>query len=387
MRPSDQIYDACVIGAGAFGAWTAYHLLLAGHRVALLDAYGAAHARSSSGGESRIIRMGYGNDRIYTMSAARSLLLWREFFDRTREPLFHRTGVLWIAAPDDPYALSTRHTLAECGVNYELLNTAELNVRYSQIQFPRGAWGIFEIQSGVLTARRAVAAVVADAKRGGVDYMDASVAAPLGGGTLELLRTNNGAQIRARHFVFACGPWLPKLFPNLLGKRIESTRQEIFFFGIPAGDRHFCPPALPAWIDFSDPRGPYGVPDLEGRGLKLAFDRHGPAMDPDNTERIPSAEGLAAARDFLGERFPALRKAPLVEARVCQYENTSNGDFLIDRHPDFSNVWLVGGGSGHGFKHGPAVGEYTAEHVMTGAPVDVRYSLATKTETPCRTVF
>jgi len=188
-------------------------------------------------------------------------------------------------------------------------------------------------------------------------------------------------------FVFACGAWLPKIFPDLLAKRIAPTRQEAFFFGTPPGDARFSPPAMPVWIDFSDPRGPYGFPDLENRGVKIALDQHGPPIDPDTADRVPSADALAAARDCLGQRLPALRHAPLVEARVCQYENTSNGDFLIDRHPDFANVWLVGGGSGHGFKHGPAVGEYAAAHILQGGPVDPRYSLASKAEAQRRTVF
>jgi glycine/D-amino acid oxidase-like deaminating enzyme len=144
---------------------------------------------------------------------------------------------------------------------------------------------------------------------------------------------------------------------------------------------------MPVWIDFSDERGPYGFPDLEGRGVKIALDRHGPRMDPDTDDRVPSNEGVAAARDYLGQRFPALRHAPLVEARVCQYENTSNGDFLIDRHPDFSNVWLVGGGSGHGFKHGPAVGEYVASRVLGTGATEPRYALNTKQEAHQRTVY
>jgi glycine/D-amino acid oxidase-like deaminating enzyme len=180
---------------------------------------------------------------------------------------------------------------------------------------------------------------------------------------------------------------LPKIFSDLLAKRIEPTRQEAFFFGTPPGDPRFGAPAMPVWIDFSDPRGPYGFPDLENRGVKIALDRHGPRIDPDTADRVPSADALAAARAFLGQRLPALRGAPLVEARVCQYENTSNGDFLIDRHPDFDNVWLVGGGSGHGFKHGPAVGEYLAARILQGGAVDPRYSLATKAQIQNRTVF
>jgi len=382
-----MLYDVAVIGAGVFGAWTAHHLRRSGQRVALLDAYGAANSRSSSGGESRIIRMGYGADEIYTRSAMRSMTLWREFIGRTSTPLFHQTGVLWTAIAGDAYTEATRQTLERCGAHFEMLAPADLQSRYPQMEFAPGAWGIFEPESGALMARRAVEAVVADAVRNGVECLRESVAAPDGHGTLAALPTSGGAAIRAGSFVFACGSWLPKLFPDLLGKCIEPTRQEVFFFGAPPGDPRFSPPAMPVWIDFSDPRGPYGFPNLESRGVKIALDRHGPRMDPDNDDRLPSADGLAAAREFLGKRFPALRGAPLLEARVCQYENTSNGDFLIDRHPDFTNVWLVGGGSGHGFKHGPAVGEYVTARMLDGAPLEPRYSMATKAESRNRTVF
>jgi glycine/D-amino acid oxidase-like deaminating enzyme len=161
----------------------------------------------------------------------------------------------------------------------------------------------------------------------------------------------------------------------------------VFFFAPPAGDRQFSPPHLPVWIDFTDPRGPYGFPDLEGRGFKLAFDRHGAAFDPDSGDRGLGTGSVAEAHAFLRDRFPALRDAPLAEFRVCQYENTSNGDFLIDRHPDLENVWLVGGGSGHGFKHGPAVAEYISARILDRAAAEPRFSLATKAETQSRTVY
>jgi len=382
-----MLYDVAVIGAGVFGAWTAHHLCEAGLKVGLLDAYGAAHSRSSSGGESRIVRVGYGADEIYTRSAMRSLTLWQQFCRESGQPLWHQTGVLWIAAEGDPYTENTRLTLAKCGAHFETLSPAELQSRYPQMDFAAGAWGIFEPESGALMARRAVAALVEDAVRHGVVFLREAAVPPLGAGSLAAVRTMAGATIRAGAFVFACGAWLAKVFPDLLAKRIEPTRQEAFFFGTPSGDPRFAPPAMPVWIDFSDPRGPYGFPDLENRGVKIALDQHGTRIDPDAADRIPSADALAAARDFLGQRLPALWNAPLIEARVCQYENTSNGDFLIDRHPDFANVWLVGGGSGHGFKHGPAVGEYVAARILRGGPAEPRYSLAAKAETQHRTVF
>jgi sarcosine oxidase len=396
-------YDVAVIGAGVFGAWTAYALRKAGASVVLLDAYGPAHARASSGGESRIIRMGYGPDEIYSRWSMRALPLWQELFAEAGRPeLFQRTGVLWIAdhSEREQYASETLATLTRLRVPHEKLSIADLRARYAQIAFHDSSWGIFEPSSGVLMARRAVQTVVEQAQKVGVSYKISAATPPTAvhsvRGKLNTITTSDGGSITAGNYVFACGPWLPRLFPALLGNRIFITRQEIFFFGIPPGDTRFQPPALPTWLFLRDEF--YGMPDLESRGFKLANDRHGPGVDPDTQSRIATSEGLAAAREFVARRFPALKDAPVVETRVCQYENTSNGDFLIDAHPDFENVWLVGGGSGHGFKHGPSVGDYATMRVLqsraTGHASDrvlfeqleARFSLATKESVQHRSV-
>jgi len=175
------------------------------------------------------------------------------------------------------------------------------------------------------------------------------------------------------------------LFTNLLKDFIHPTRQEVFFFGTPAGDKRFSHPLMPTWIDFGAEF--YGLPDLENRGFKVALDRHGEAIDPDLADRIVTPELLGEVREFLANRFPSMKGAPIVEARICQYENTSNGDFLIDRHLEFENVWLVGGGSGHGFKHGPALGEYVADKIINGGDVEKRFTLSTKEALRQRSVF
>jgi glycine/D-amino acid oxidase-like deaminating enzyme len=271
-----------------------------------------------------------------------------------------------MAREDDPYSQATLRAFEEAGVRHEIVR--DLAGRYPQMRSPHPAvFGILEPESGAIFARRAVAAVVADAVCLGAVL--AREPAP------------------ADSTICCCGPWLPKVFPDLLGDLIIPTRQEVFFFGTPSGDDRFVPPHLPVWIDFEDPRGPYGFPDLEARGVKLAFHRHGPAFDPDCDDRVPSAAGITEARAFLGERFPALCDAPLTEARVCQYENTSNGDFLIDRHPEREGVWIVGGGSGHGFKHGPAVGEYVCDRVLGRGTPEPRFSLASKFKASTRIVL
>jgi sarcosine oxidase len=384
-------YDVAVVGAGVFGAWTAYQLRLQGLSVLLIDSYGPGNSRASSGGESRMIRLGYGPDEIYSRTALRSLNLWEQLFEKLdyAANLLQRTGILWLAREHDPYCEATLATLQRLNVKCERLEHDELVQRFPQLEFGPVAWGIVELESGVLMARRAVQAVVAQARANGVDYVEQAIAPPQSSqgkpGKLKSILTTSGEEVVADRFVFACGPWLPKLFPNLLGDLIHVTRQEVFFFGVPSGDNIFNFGALPAWIDFHDLV--YGLPNLDGRGFKLAIDAHGPEFDPDTDERVVSTSGLNAARAYLAQRMPRLANAPVTETRVCQYENTSNGDFLIDKHPDLENVWLAGGGSGHGFKHGPAVGEYLVAMMTGKGPEELRFSLASKTRVQDRKVY
>ncbi len=380
-------YDVAVVGAGVFGVWIASRLRRSGKSVALIDAYGAGNSRSSSGGESRIIRMSYGAEEIYARWSLRSLVLWKEFFaERNEANLFYPTGVLWTAPEGHERVEANCRSLEKYGVPFERLTHAEVGLRFPQLRFLSPIAAVYEPESGALLARRCVQAVARDLVRQGGDFLSAVAERPSGSGRVGQL-TVGGEAIGVGEVVYACGSWLPKVFPELLGGRIRATRQEIFFFGTAASDRRFAPPAMPAWLDYSDPRGGYSIPDLESRGFKLAFDQHGPEVDPDTQERLVSAASVEFAREFVRERFPDLAGAPLLETRVCQYENTSNGDFLIDRHPDFENVWLAGGGSGHGFKHGPAVGEYV-ERLLAGAiAAEPRFSLGSKGVAPARSVY
>jgi sarcosine oxidase len=377
-------YDVAVIGAGVFGVWIAHQLRRKGASVLLLDAYGPGNSRASSGGESRIMRLGYGPDAIYTRSAQRSLQLWQEFFADFDSPLplFHVTGLLWLAREHDAYCEATLTNLQAVGARCERLTQTELRARYPQLNFEDADWAILETGAGVLMARRAVQAVALKACSNGVDYIEEAIAAPVTGRDL---KTTSGREIRAEHVVFACGPWLPKLFPDLLRDLIHITKQEVFFLGVPPGDDLFKPPKLPVWVDFNDLV--YALPNLDARGFKIAIDAHGPEFDPDEGERVVSQASTPAVREYLKRRMPLLADAPVMETRVCQYENTSNGDFLIDRHPAFENVWLVGGGSGHGFKHGPAVGEYVTAMISGDAIPEPRFSLARKEKVRQRKVY
>nr|NUR37818.1 FAD-dependent oxidoreductase [Sphingomonas sp.] len=370
-----------VVGAGVFGAWTAHHLQQQGHRVTLIDAWGPAHSRASSGGESRLTRAAYGKDDIYTRMAMDSLPQWQALSAVAGLPIFVQCGVLFFFQIEEPYVHDSIAAHRKFGLPTDVLTSAEMARRFPMIDFDGISVGLYEPGFGALMARRSVLTLVDRFVKAGGTYIKGFVDPPPNGGAhLVELRLSSGERISADRFVFAAGPWLPKLFPQVIGPRIEPTRQEVFFFAPPAGDRRFLPGAMPGWADFNGGDIFYGFPDLESRGVKFAHDAHGAVVDPDAQSRRATEAALAEIIAFRDGRFPALRGAPLTEARVCQYENSSNGDFLIDFHPQWSNVLLVGGGSGHGFKHGPEVGRYAAARLFGLGKAEPRFSLATKSE-------
>jgi sarcosine oxidase len=386
IRPAAD-WDVIVVGAGAFGAWTAWHLRREGRRVLLVDASGPANARASSGGESRMTRAMYGADEVYARMAHASLVDWNWLSARAGLPIFHPIGVLMFFDRPDAYADASIETSRRLGLRLELLDPAALERRWPQIDWTGVSFGLLEPDFGPLMARRAVQTLVREFVGAGGEYRLAAVLPPGDTSDLDGLRTAGGDVLRADHYVFACGPWLPRLLPTLLGQRIFPTRQEVFFFAPEAGDDRFSPQRLPGWADFNGGDVYYGFPDLESRGFKIAHDAHGPRFDPDSGDRQPTSAGLADIRAYLRRRFPTLADRPLIESRVCQYENSSNGDLLIDVHPQWPNALLVGAGSGHGFKHGPAVGRYaTALLTNRAIPIEPRFSLATKSASQQREV-
>jgi glycine/D-amino acid oxidase-like deaminating enzyme len=366
--------SAVVIGAGAFGGFTALELLRRRCRVTLVDAWGPGNSRASSGGETRVIRGVYGSDRIYTEMAARAFTLWREHEARWKQTLYRRTGALWMVADEGQFVRDSMPILKDNGFPFEEWTAEEAARRYPQIAWDGIRWALFEKEAGYLLARQACARVVEGFVREGGTYRHAAVEAPrVRSGRLESVRLSDGGSLSADLFVFACGPWLPRMFPDLLGHLIAPTRQEVFYFGAPAGDTRFDEDRFPVWVEV--PRFFDGIPGNERRGFKIADDARGPSFEPTDGDRRPTPETLEAARAYVAKRFPALAGAPLVESRVCQYENSPDHHFVIDRHPDAANTWIAGGGSGHGFKHGPAVGEITALAALGQRAPDPLFSL------------
>jgi len=359
-----------VIGAGAFGGWTALHLARSGARVTLFDRWGAGNALSSSGGRTRAIRALYGADRIYTEMVKRAFELWDELGAATHEPLYVESSVLWMNRGDDGYVRSAVPILHDLGFAVDALTIEDAAKRYSQIDFRdvKSVW--LERKGGSLSARHACA-VVRDvfSQTGGQYRAEAVMPGPISNGTMKV------PQIEADVYVFACGPWLGRLFPDVIGDRVRPTRQEVYYFATPEGSDRYALHNLPIWLDFGK-RIVYGIPDPDGRLFKVADDTRGEEIDPTTEERNPDPEGIERARHFLSERFPEIANAPLMAAEVCQYENSPDGNLIVDRHPEASNVWILGGGSGHGFKLSPVVGEMAAAAILEGTEPPEKFHLS-----------
>ena len=371
-----------VFGAGAFGGWTALELRRRGARVTLVDAWGPGNARASSGGETRVIRATYGARTIYTKMAMRAMTLWRAHDARYQRGLFRKTGALWMLGGDavgneDAFGRASVATLRAEQLPIDELTPAAAAARFPQIAFDDTITSVlWEPEAGYLFARRACEHVLECFVAEGGEYRQAAAPAPvaIGDGPVQRLALADGSTLEADTFVFACGPWLGALFPDVVGARVTPTRQEVYYFGTPPGDTRFLDPSMPVWVDYRD-RFYYGIPGNANRGFKVADDTPGPPIDPSEAIRDATPAGIAAARRFLGQRFPALAGAPLLGSEVCQYEASPDSHFIIDRHPRAANVWIAGGGSGHGFKMGPAIGERMADHVLGGLMPDPQFAL------------
>jgi glycine/D-amino acid oxidase-like deaminating enzyme len=382
--PAAGAPHVAVVGAGAFGGWLALWLCRRGARVTLVDAWGPGNSRSSSGGETRVIRGMYGRDGLYTEWVARALVLWAEAETLWGRRLYHPTGALWMFSGDDGYARASLPRLAAAGLSAVELDLPSAAARFPQVSFDGVGSVFYEERAGYLAARRSCRVVAAAVAAAGGEVREVAAAPGAiasgqgrgGGGEMSALPLSDGSRLGADSYVFACGPWLGGLFPEILGTRLRATRQEVFYFGTPPGSgATYGEAALPVWMDLGE-RVFYGIPGNHHRGFKIADDSRGEAFDPTSGERLPSAADLDRARRHLARRFPGMAGAPLLESRVCQYESTPDGQLLVDRHPEAGNVWLLGGGSGHGFKLGPALGEYAAELVWGGGIPRPELSLA-----------
>jgi glycine/D-amino acid oxidase-like deaminating enzyme len=354
-----------VVGAGAFGGWTALWLLRSGIKVTLIDAWGAGNSRSSSGDETRVIRSTYGANEFYFDLNVRALELWKEHQRQWGRQVFFNTGVLWMcyekqaSLVEESIPFAIKHKM-----EYERLAKEELARRYSLINTTDLDHGWFDPFGGYLKARESCQLVLETFVKEGGTFIQAladPVSVSQSNGLRPVLATGPGPE--ADLYIYACGSWLGTLFPEVLGKVITCSKQEAYYFGVPAMKARAFD-NFPVWVDVDGEDYYYGIPGNANRGFKIGVDRRGKPFDPTSGERSVEPEVLAHARQFISHRFPDLRDAPLVESRVCPYENSPDGNFIFQQHPEEERVFFLGGGSGHGFKHGPAWGEYVVKRLV-----------------------
>ncbi len=367
----DAAPEVIVIGAGTFGIWTAYHLNRLGAKVTVLDAYGPGNSRASSGGETRLIQVDNDNP-VYVRSAIRAFEWWKKIEQESEETLVLPTGRLSMSTDVShrEKAKARKKQLTSFQIdNTEILDQSEIAYRWPQIHTEDIAVAMYNDggpSGSTLLARKGCQVVARQLEKNGGSIRIARAEPKFNqDGSISGIVTGDGSVIQAQMYVFACGPWLPKLFPKLLFPRLQVQRRDVLFVGIPPGDDRFSFPNLPEWGVSGS--GYYGFPDIEARGLKVAPYPDHNDFDPDLDERLTSLYQVKRTHDFVKKRFPALADQPIVETRVCQVTNSVDGNFIVDQYPESPNTWIIGGGSGHGFKHGPAIGEYAAERILGNA--------------------
>lgn len=356
--------SAVIAGAGVFGASLARRLARNGWDVTVVDPHPPGHVRAASGHESRLIRFAHGSDRWYTRSAWRARDLWRELEEETGRSLLLECGVAWFALSQDGWEAQSEDALRAEGVPVVRMGVDDAAALFPTFDGDGLRFVLYEPEAGILRARDATQALMEVALGAGARLV-AGAARPDGDAVLA-----NGERLEADRIIWACGAWLPSIFPGLVDIRV--TRQDVFHFG---NDVSWQSPPVPGWVEYDT--AVYGTGDVDGYGVKVAPDLEGPPFDPEHDQRVVSAENEEAARAYIAKRFPGLSGAPVVATRACPYALTPDTNFLVARHPEHERVWILGGGSGHGFKHGPALAEYVHE-LLDGAEPDARFALGTR---------
>ncbi|MCB0687422.1 MAG: FAD-dependent oxidoreductase [Saprospiraceae bacterium] len=364
-----------VVGAGIWGLSTAYFLRKMGVQVHLIDMWGAGNVRSGSGGVSRIIRLVYGADELYIDLTSRAFALWMEIFGKEVNDYYQETGLLWFfSQEDDSYALHSKKRIEELGYELEELTFSDAIAAYPQVSFEGIRKVYFEDKAGILYASKCCELILQKFQAIGGHYTQ---------GFASVERENNfsllvnGKKTESDQYIFACGPWTRSLFADVLKENTYVSKQDIYHFAIPPTKmRQFDPSHMPVWLDYNA-ESPlyYGMPMHLAKGFKIAYDDRSELFSPDQDDRLPTLDRLQLARDFVGKRFPILAGAPISYTEVCQYDNSLDGHFIIDTHPQFEEVILMTGSSGHGFKMGPAIGELMAKHILKGNALPQKFKL------------
>ena len=393
-----------VVGAGSWGAFTALNLRKAGHKVTLIDQYGAANSRATSGDETRGIRSSYGDRTItpelWTSWARKSLTMWREFdaehAKRFGTRYFFTTGDLILREKPEAFTTRTQELWTAQRVKFEVLTADEAMKRWPQIKSDGNGVVLYEPDAGVARARDSVQAAVALGRDAGVTFrLGRATPGPISSGRMDGITLGDGTRLTADAYVFCCGPWMDKVFPVEMKNRMRVPMGHVCYFGPPLGDERYSVPNIPSWNVpgvtgwASLPVDSYGfrvrgaiAPPPPPRAAGADDDAPPPPpaqqappdprqQDPDLSSRWSNQERIDGSRRVLEKYFPALTDAPLLATRACHYESSVNRNFIVDHVPGADNAWIAGLGQAEGFKFSIVLGGYIAKRVTgeAGDPV------------------
>jgi len=351
-----------VAGGGIFGVTAALALRARGLAVTLVDP-GLPHPLAESTDISKVIRIDYGADEDYTALGERALDGWRRWNAAGPAPLFHETGVTFLAcAPMQPggfehdsYALLTRR-----GHRLERLDADAIARRFPAYRPGALVDGYFNPQGGWAEASAVVARLAAEATARGVTIRAARVDRLDDRGALV-----DGELVTADLVIVCAGSWVPLLLPEL-APVLRAVGQPVFHLR-PADPALFEAHHFPVFGADISRTGYYGFPVHRDGVVKIANHGTGTPLAPDAAVREVSTAQEAALRAMLADTFPALASAPIVHRRLCVYCDTADGHFWIARHPSRENLAVATGGSGHAFKFAPVLGELIAA-IALGEP-------------------
>jgi len=372
--------DLLVVGGGVWGTWTALLARKLGATVTLMEAAEPGHRDATSGDHNRIFRHAHGDDDLLLGWARKSLAAWKALGAMSGEEIFVETGVAWCVSDLGLWEAESEKRLRAAGVPCERLTPDEAVKRWPSMSPAALAHVLFEPTAGFLRAANGVRTAARALTQAGGTITHGRARPAADGSALDA----NGAPISAGAVVWAAGSSLPGLFPELVGAdtpaEITPVRRDVAYFktkGMGVGE-------IPTWIDAGV--GVWGIPDESGHGAKVGPDFDAGSFNPDAAwPQDATDESLQVARQRAGIRFPALLDAPLKESRACQHERTLTWHYVLDHHPANRNVWIAGGGSGHGYKQAPAVGELLARAALDRTPLalpDRRFKIVDREQGP-----
>ena len=357
-----------VIGSGIFGVSTAYKLLQSGQHVTLVDHLSISDDLKTSNGESRNIRFSHANDEFYSLLSWKAAGEWKKVEKLAGEKLFYDTGVAWFASDENGWESHSKKILNKLNIPCERLSPDDAKALFPSLNIDDLRFVLYESNGGALAAKRSLKALYKLCLYMKCDYLN---------GHAEIRDDDiyiNNSQIDFDIAIWAVGPWMKHVFPFI--DMVKVTMQEVVFFDSP---KDWSVEKIPAFNDISNAF--YGCGSLDGMGVKLGYDLKGKEFDITKDKRAYSDQSVEKCREYIAHRFPTLERAKINKIKTCQYTMTPDANWIIAPHPEHPRHWIIGAGSAHGFKHGPALGQYVTDTILNNKP-NPKFSLAMRKERP-----